>query len=185
MVAGAVLWFGYEPLLRAMGQYLVLAEPPSKADLIIVLGGDLSGTRAMKGCQLLKQGYAGELWLSGLPAIYGIAEGDLAREFVRKHDCVDDRITPIRERVDSTRDEAISLARMMTQRGVKRILLVTSNFHTRRAGNTFRQYTSGVEIVTVSGDEVEFPVDGWWKYRHSRRTFVYEWLKTVSYWMGL
>ncbi len=184
-VLGGALWFGQNGILTWIGMYLVEVQEPQKADLIVVLGGDTGGSRAMKGCQLLQSGLADQMWLSGALQVFGKMESELAAEFLVTKGCPADKITALRNPVDSTRDEAIAIGKMMRERGIKKYLLVTSNFHTRRSGRVFREMSPGLEAVVVSADNNDYPVDRWWKMRQSRKTAFYEWLKTISYWIGL
>ncbi len=184
LLAGS-LWFGSNSILIWLGAYLVNVQEPQKADLIVVLGGDTSGSRAMKGCELLKNGLADRLWLSGSMEVFGKTESTLAAEFLTSQGCTADKVTPLKNRVDSTRDEAIAIGKMMREQGIRKYLLVTSNFHTRRSGKVFREMSPEIEAMVVSANNSDFPVDQWWKFRHSRRTAFYEWLKTISYWIGL
>ena len=48
---------------------------------------------------------------------------------------------------------------------VHKIDLVTSNFHTRRAGNIYRAQAPGLEIHVVEVAGPYFTPDGWWKDR--------------------
>lgn len=184
LLAGS-LWLGRSGILTWAGSYLVEVQEPQKADLIVVLGGDASGARALKGCQLLERGFASQLWMSGSLDFYGKAESELAIEFLATKGCPTKQMTALRNPVDSTRDEAIAIGKMMRQRGIKKYLLVTSNFHTRRSGKVFREQSPELETIVIAADDNEFPVDRWWTMRHSRKTAFYEWLKTVSYWVGL
>jgi uncharacterized SAM-binding protein YcdF (DUF218 family) len=179
------LWLSRKPILVAAGSYLVEAQEPSAAEIVIVLGGDGSGHRAMKGCELLQRGLAKELWLSGLPSIYGKTEGALAIEFLAGKGCPVEKAKALRIQVDSTRDEAVQLGKMMREQGVKQYLLVTSNFHTRRSGRVFREVSPDLEGIVVSAGDQEFPVERWWESRQGQKTFLYEWLKTVAYWVGM
>lgn len=184
VLAGA-LWFGRKGILTGIGSYLVEVQEPQPADLIIVLGGDATGARAMKGCQLLERGLASQMWMSGVNSIYGKPESELAREFVSSKGCQIEKITALRNNVDSTRDEAILIGKMMRERGIKKYLLVTSNFHTKRSGKVFREVSPDLEAVVVAADGNEFRVDGWWLNRHTQKTALNEWLKTISYWVGI
>ena len=184
VLAGS-LWVGRNYMLTSVGSYLVEVQEPQKADLIVVLGGDTSGSRAMKGCELLKSGFADRLWLSGSMEVFGKTESTLAAEFLTSQGCTVDKVTPLQNRVDSTRDESIVIGKLMREQGIRKYLLVTSNYHTRRSGKVFREMSPELEAVVVSADNSDFPVGQWWKFRHSRRTAFYEWLKTISYWIGL
>lgn len=139
----------------------------------------------MKGCQLLQRGLAKEAWMSGVLNFYGKAEGELAIDMVRGRGCPADKMVALKNRVDSTRDEARAVGKMLRERGITRYLLVTSNFHTRRSGKVFREINPDLEAIVVAADDNDFPVDRWWHTRAAQRTFFYEWVKTVSYWVGL
>jgi uncharacterized SAM-binding protein YcdF (DUF218 family) len=91
---------------------------------------------------------------------------------------------PFKRDMNSTREETGYVAQWLRQRGVRSILLVTSNFHTRRADFLMRKAAPWLEIRTVAAPDKYFTADGWWKSRGGQRTFLYEWLKTFSAWIG-
>lgn len=179
------LYLSRKPIMTAAAAYLEEAESPRQADLVVVLGGDPTGARGLKGCELLQKGYANEMWVSGSTSFYGKTEGSLTIDFLRERGCPVDRMKALDNPVDSTRDEAIAIGRMMRERQFRRYLLVTSNYHTRRAGRAFRSASPGQEAIVVSADDNNFHAGNWWETRHSRKIFFYEWLKTVSYWAGM
>jgi len=184
-VLGLAVFLAREPILQAAGNYLVAAGDAEKADVIIVLGGDTQGWRAMKGCELLRAGFADRLWLSGAQEFFGLFETDASKQYLVEKGCPADKIEALHYRVDSTRDEAERIGGLMRERGVKKYLLVTSNFHTRRSGYVFRQINPALEGRVVAAANEDFNPDQWWKSRTGRKTFFYEWVKTVSYWLGL
>ena len=51
-----------------LGEFLVHTETPSHADVIVVLAGDPSGHRILRAAELVKQGYASKVLVSG-PAV--------------------------------------------------------------------------------------------------------------------
>lgn len=185
IILGACFWFARKPILVAAAEYLVKTDAPQKADVIVVLGGDGSGARILKGCKLLAQGFSDQLWVSGVSSFYGRTENDLAIEYAVSKGCPATKMTALRNVVDSTRDEAVAIGKMLHERGFHRYLLVTSNFHTRRSGRTFREFSPDLEAVVIAADDDEFPVDRWWKIRHAQKTFFNEWIKTLGYWVGL
>ena len=73
------LWMGW------MGAFLVEGESPSRADLIVILAGDLYGRRILKGAELVKEGYAPYVLVSGPGGLYGLHENELAIPFAVKH----------------------------------------------------------------------------------------------------
>ena len=72
------------------------------------------------------------------------------------------------------------------KRGYKKILLVTSNYHTRRAGEIFRRQAHGsVAIVVVAAPDEFYVPDTWWHHRQAQKIFLNEWEKTVAAWLGM
>lgn len=185
VVVAGLLWLGHESILTALASYLVQAESPRKAEVAIVLGGDLGGDRAAMGCDLLKRGIVDRIWFSSSQAIFGHTESEMAKEWAAAHGCDPAKMTALHADVDSTGDEARSIALKLKSEGIHSYLLVTSNFHTRRAGNLFRRSAPGIEQTVVAAADDNFPVDRWWKDRRTRKTFAYEWLKTVTNWFGV
>jgi uncharacterized SAM-binding protein YcdF (DUF218 family) len=90
-----------------------------------------------------------------------------------------------KNQANSTMDEARAAVPELRRMGVKRVLLVTSNFHTRRSGRIFRAMAPDITFYVVAADDPYFSAGGWWKTREGRKTFVIEWMKTIAEWVGL
>src|ERR1039458_2414649 len=65
-------------VLAALGSFLVKAGPPQKADIVVVLAGDGFGNRILKAAELVKQGWAPKVLVSGPDGNYGNHECDWA-----------------------------------------------------------------------------------------------------------
>ncbi len=185
LVLGAAIWLSREAILTSLGSYLVEAEEPKQAEIAVVLGGDSEGNRANMGCELLKKGLVKQIWLSGSQSMYGRTESDLAREWAAARGCDPAKMVALHEVVDSTADEARGITAKMRQAGIRDCILVTSNYHTRRAGGLFRKLGGDLKVTVVAAADHDFPVDKWWKQRPTRKTFAYEWMKTVTNWFGV
>ena len=125
-------------VLPFAGSFLVKADSPAKAEAAIVLGGDPWGNRILRGAELKRQGLVDKVLVSGGPGLYGFFESDLAVRFAVKNGFPEDYFEPLHELVLSTQDEAHSIVQHLKRRGIKRVLVVTSNYHTRRAGRIWR-----------------------------------------------
>ena len=67
----------------------------------------------------------------------------------------------------------------MASEGGKSVLIVTSDFHTRRALSIFRREVPGYDYsVAAARDEPQFGVK-WWTHRQWAKTFVDEWLRLI------
>jgi hypothetical protein len=73
----------------------------------------------------------------------------------------------------------------MRRRNIHSFLLVTSNYHTARAGKVFRRAAPDLEFHTVASLDPYFTPDGWWHNREGQKTALYESMKTVAAWVGL
>jgi uncharacterized SAM-binding protein YcdF (DUF218 family) len=165
-----------------MGNFLVKAGPPQKADIIVVLAGDGFGHRILKAAELVKEGWAPQALVDGPNGSYGHYECDLAIPFAVAAGYPESYFLHGEFKGRSTKEEALFVAGRLRLMGVKRVILVTSNFHTRRAGKIFRRATPGVETFVVAAPDEYFKPDSWWRDREASKTLLLEWEKTVSEW---
>jgi len=171
--------------MAALGGYLVRSESPASADIIVVLAGDFSGNRILKAGDLVRQGYAPKALVSGTSGEYGLHETDLAIPFAVRHGYPESYFVAFPNDARSTWEEASDVLADLNKRNAHRIDIVTSDYHTRRAGNIYRALAPGLEIHMVAAPDLNFSPDGWWKNREGRKTFLLEWMKTVSSWFGM
>jgi len=78
----------------------------------------------------------------------------------------------------STRSETQDVSRCLQGTASRRILLVTSDFHTRRALSTFNRVVPADYSVTAAFDPREFGVR-WWQNRQWAKTNLGEWTKLM------
>ncbi len=156
-----------------------------QADIIEVLGGDLRGGRILMAANLARQGYAPRVMVSGGGDLYGQHESDLAVAFAVQKGFEESMFVKLRYPAESTRDEARAVVREFRRLNVKRYLLVTSNFHSRRAEMVFRQEAPDLPFHVIGSPDPYFTPSGWWLNREGEKTFVNEWTKTVANWFGV
>jgi uncharacterized SAM-binding protein YcdF (DUF218 family) len=183
LILAAAVWLLREPFLRALGSVLVEDDGPQKADAIVVLGGDEFGMRIVKAAQLAQAGYAPVVLVSGPSNLMG-SEADATIEYARRQGYPVSLFRPIPHTADSTRSETLILGDELKREGVHKILLVTSNYHTRRAARLFRKQVSWLDIRVIAAPDKLFVPDSWWKTRGGQKQFFFEWLKTFSAWVG-
>ena len=167
-------------VLAALGNFLVKAGPPQKADIIVVLAGDGFGHRILKAAELVKAGYAPQALISGPNGSYGNFECDMAIPFAVRAGYPESYFLHFEHTARSTESEAQQATKKLRQMGVKRVMLVTSNFHTRRAGIMFRHAAPEIEFFVVAAPDEFFKPDSWWHDREASKTFLYEWMKTLA-----
>ena len=88
---------------------------------------------------------------------------------------------------DSTIEEALALRPVLAERGFRNILVVTSNFHTRRAKLVFVEvYRPRATIVHVSASpDLRFDPKTWWQTREGRKYLFLDVLKWLYTWWEL
>lgn len=175
---------GHAWLLSALGNYLVVTQPPFKADLVVVLAGDEYGNRVLEAARLVRQGYAPQVLVSGPACCYGNRESDLAIAFAVKRGLPAEWFISFPLRGGSTRAEALEIVPELERRHVRRFLLVTSNYHTRRAASVYARLVGRERFRVVAAKDWAFS-DRWWRTRDGQKQVFFEWTKTVAYWFGL
>src|SRR5882724_507826 len=151
------------------GRFLVV-DAPVQSEVILVLAGETEH-RPARALELLEQGY-GRRVLIDVPAdarSYGFTEVELARKYVQSlPQAAMVEICPIVGL--STRDESHDAERCLASAGSKTVLIVTSDFHTRRALSTFRHEIHGASFSTAAAhDETQFGTH-WWVHRQWAKT---------------
>jgi uncharacterized SAM-binding protein YcdF (DUF218 family) len=153
--------------------------------MIVVLAGDFMGNRIITAGNLVRQGIAPKALVDGPSEIYGQYESDLAIPFAVRHGYPESYFVALPNDARSTAAEASVVIDELRRLHAHRIDLVTSNYHTRRAGRIFRAAAPDLEFHVVSAPDPNFTPDGWWKTRDGRKTFAFEWIKTVTTWLGM
>ena len=185
LALAAIVVIFHPQILGALGGYLVQEDAPQKADAAVVLAGDGWGNRILTAAQLERDGYVPKVLVSGPDGAYGLYESDLAIPFAVKHGYPESYFAAVKNEARSTRAEAVALLPEIRREGIRRLLLVTSNYHTRRAARIFREVAPDLTIVVVGAPDRNFTPQGWWRNREAQKTFVTEWEKTIAGWLGI
>jgi uncharacterized SAM-binding protein YcdF (DUF218 family) len=171
--------------LSALGGYLIHDETPTQADMVVVLAGDYLGNRILTAADLVRRGLAPKALVSGPGDLYGQYESDLAIAFAVHRGFPDSYFISFPNGSRSTAEEADAVIPELRKLHAHRIDIVTSNFHTRRAGNIYRARADDLNFHMIGAPDTYFSRDGWWKNREGRKTLLTEWEKTVATWFGI
>ena len=179
------------------GRYLVVDAPLQPADAIVVLAG-ARVERWLEGVELYREKLAPKLLVSS-GRIEAAEEAVRARgiRFPREADLVKDAMVQLGvsasdieifpQSVDNTASEASMTRQIAASHNWRRLIVVTSKYHTRRTRYAFERALrgSGVQVqVHASRFDTSQPAT-WWKHRADLRFVVSEWQKLVVYWLGL
>jgi DUF218 domain len=161
---------------RRAGEILVVNNP-QPADVILVLAGE-THLRPAHAVELLEHGYGRRVLIdvSAEARVYEFSQIELAEKYVRdlpQASAVG--ICPIEGL--STKLESHDVKKCLEREAGTRVLIVTSDFHTRRALSIFRHEIKGRSFsVAAVHDDEQFGTR-WWTRRQWAKTCFEEWLR--------
>jgi uncharacterized SAM-binding protein YcdF (DUF218 family) len=161
---------------------LITDDPLHPADAILVLGGGTrEGNRVQHAVELFKRGLAPLLVMSGTPMGFRTHEADVMQRHAESLGVPSARILTVKHDSDSTKEEAGAVVPVLIRRGLKDVILVTSNYHTARAKRIFERAAGpdGPHFRASAANDGLYDPEEWWMRRRYAKTFVYEALKTV------
>lgn len=162
------------------GRFLVI-EDLRKSDVILVLDGE-TDRRPARGLELLRQGYAPHLILDSAQhaRLYRATGPQLAQQFLADLPPQVARATSVCQvAARSTKQEAQQAARCLDVAGVRSVLLVTSDYHTRRARAIFQHELPNRQFaIAAATDSAEFGT-AWWRHRQWAKRAFEEWLRLL------
>jgi uncharacterized SAM-binding protein YcdF (DUF218 family) len=186
LAAAVVILLG---LLRFGGDILIADDPvPPRVNAAIVLQGSIAAEkiRIAGAVNLLQRGVADKAVLS-VPreSYWGQSIPPVARSYLERNYGVDlasrFEFCELSGGVDSTLQEAEALSSCIRGYHWQSIVIVTSNYHTRRAGMLWRRITKPdpnlhVWVEGVADPEFQQP---WWRHRQSAKVWLLESSKLV------
>ena len=181
------IYLARHPLLRFAGDSLVVEDPPEKSDAIIILGDDnFYADRATRAAELFRQKLAPVVVASGvrLRPNAGVAE-------LMTHDLIErgvprENILPFPQDADNTREEVQFLQKLVREKNWKSVIVVTSNYHSRRAKYIFGKiFADSVTVRMAAARDANFDPQHWWEHRQSVKRFFHEIVGSVVSWWEL
>jgi uncharacterized SAM-binding protein YcdF (DUF218 family) len=111
------------------------------------------------------------------------SEAELTRQVLLRRQVPAGDILVVGPRNASTYDEARRLSAFLQTHPAGRVVIVTSDFHTRRAAWIFRQCLAGqpVEVAVVGVPNERFELATWWRNEKGFVTVLGENVKLLAY----
>ena len=176
IVLCAGLYVARHPIMRFAAESWVVDQPAAHADAIVVLGGDnFYADRATHAAKLFREGVSNQVVASGKRLRPGAGEAELMEHDLTERGVPKEKILRLPQDASSTIEEAIMLGRAAEQHGWKSIVLVTSNYHTRRARYIFqKKFPPSIAVSVASAPDGDFDPTRWWERRLSAKLFLHE-----------
>jgi uncharacterized SAM-binding protein YcdF (DUF218 family) len=168
--------------LKKAAQFLIVSAPITKSDVIIVLSGG-QGNRVDKAVELYKNGLSKTIIMTGETILTASIPKHMKARAINQgipasHIRIEDQST-------STYDHPTRCLPLIKELNAKSILLVTSNFHTRRSLKAFtKAYKTQNISVTICGAEDNIEYSSWWKNSRDAELILLEFSKHLWYWIN-
>jgi DUF218 domain len=165
--------------LASQAARFLVVDDPQRSDVIVALAGE-TNLRPTRAVALLRQGMGRFLFL----------------DVVAREKIFDQRLTDLAEKYAgslpegkqiavcpitgfSTSAESDDVSRCLQSVEAHKVLIVTSQFHTRRALAIFRRRLPQFQFsIAAAGDSAQFGV-AWWTRREWAKVTLDEWMKLV------
>ncbi|MGH9727946.1 MAG: YdcF family protein [Candidatus Acidiferrales bacterium] len=164
------------PLLRVAGNFWITADTPADSDVIVILSDDdFTADRASRAAELYHAGWAPKILASGrrLRPYASIAE--LMEKDLEARGVPEKAIIPYPHDAVDTLIELTDIRGFVQQHSWKRVMIVTSSFHTRRTRYLSRHiFPRDIKVLVESATDVNYDPDSWWRTRGGLKIFFHE-----------
>ncbi|HYB95510.1 MAG TPA: ElyC/SanA/YdcF family protein [Vicinamibacterales bacterium] len=191
--AGAVLaiylLLFHTPLLWWVAAPLKVSASPVPADAVVVFAGGVGESgkagvglqeRVSQAISLYKAGYASRIIFSS-GYVFTMQEAQLMKAVA-----VDQGVPPeaivLEEHAANTYQNVAFTARILNEHQWRRIMLVSSPYHMRRAMMTWRKVAPDVQVVPTPVPQSEFYASAWGASFDQIRGILHEYAAIADYW---
>jgi uncharacterized SAM-binding protein YcdF (DUF218 family) len=188
ILTGFVGWLEREALLRKAADWWIASDPLTRADAIVVLGGNYH-KRPVEAADLYRKGLANKVLVSRTGSLGPPATGIAPSEYERNHAALlrlgvpASAIEMFGKANANTREEAVAL-REWTERNAASVFIIPAEIFTaRRVQWIFRREFSGrsVTIKVALVEPWQYTREEWWKSEVGLTAFQDEILKYIYY----
>ena len=183
----------YQEILTSYAKFFSVDNAQKGADGILILAGN-SSTRTLRAIELLKNGYAKNILVTtpkngltkdkDLIKFYNY-DNDITNKILKKKNITPIVIESLKDGATSTFDEAYDLVHYLKKHKLKRVILVTDTFHSRRALYAFNKIfeLNGIDTkLNISSAKNEiFNEENWYKSELGLSAYITEGFKFIIY----
>ena len=170
----------HRSLLNAAGRWLIVEDPIERADVIVLLSGGPGDERVRQAAALFHEGYAPRVLLSGGEEMLGISIPEVLRRQALAHGIPAGALL-FESGSTSTYEQARELLPQFQAMGVRRAIVITSPYHSRRTRYLFRKVFGGtpVDLRVFPVQDSVFDSAEWWTREGDTERVVLEYIKLI------
>jgi uncharacterized SAM-binding protein YcdF (DUF218 family) len=181
-------WLGREPLLRGAAYLWIVSDPVTRADAIVVLGGNFL-VRPLVAADLYGRGLANKILVSQTVDLQQASvavsptDAELSRAALLKLGVPPGAIESFGNANTNTREEAVAVRRWAERNAASKFIIPTEIFSARRVRWIFQRELSGsgVTIEVPSFEQPGYTRGEWWKSEQGVIAFQNELIKYIYY----
>lgn len=182
------LYFFRAPLLVGLARAWIVDDPPTRAEVIVVLGGGLE-TRPFEAARLYHQVPGQKILVvkpgAGPTAKLGLRppEADVTQKVLLKQGVPEADIVFTDDAATNTYEESVAVRNWAGTNHVKTMIIATDVFHARRVRWLFRKKFkgTGVQVLVRAVPVREYTTEDWWRHEQGIVAFQNEVLKFGYY----
>ena len=183
-----LVWAFRYPLLRITGTFLIKEDPHARGDVLIVLGG-APVERGIAAAGLIKQGAAQQAVFTGsvIPQSVQAAGLSSTEASLTRDIAIWAGMPPtdahLLEIGTSTWEECVAVRDLALMSGYDTVVVVTTEFHTRRVGRVFRKVLgpSGIKVFVRAARATRYDAQHWWRTEEGLLMVNNEYVKLLYY----
>ena len=168
---------------------MTIAEPPARADAIVVFAGGVGESgqagggyqeRVKQAIDLYQAGYAPAIVLSS-GFVYSFREAEVMRAVAVDNGIPASSIL-LEQKAASTRDNVVLVKAILDAHQWTRILLISSPYHMRRALLTWRRAAPAIAVIPTPPRQTQFYEHGHGASFDQIRGIAWEYMAIAAYW---
>ncbi|MEM6800732.1 MAG: YdcF family protein [Bacteroidota bacterium] len=181
------LYLARVPILKAVGNFLIREDTSQKVEAAFILSGSVieRSKEALKVYRLdspllicMGESISPDLEAFG----YIRSDAELMQDALLRLG-VDSLDIKVLKQGTSTWEESEEILGYAFAKGYKRIMIISSKFHTRRIASVFKKKfrEKEIEVVVRGADPIKYDTDSWWQEEAGMIFVTNEYLKLLYY----
>ncbi len=176
------------PILRAAGNFLIYEDNLKKVSHAFVLSGG-PWDRGNEAARIFKKGFADTLVCTGenIPHDFkalglNMLESEITEKNMLNKGIPKSQIVLLKKGT-STQEESDEILTFCKERSVKSIIVISTDFHTRRIKQVFKKKfeKEGIEVIVWAAPSSSYDAQNWWQSENGLIALNNEYLKQLYY----
>ena len=149
-----------------------------------------NGNRIEAAARLYREGFGEKLLFSGFRVYPETYSSSFMKTYALKLGVPEVNIITYNPDVEvSTRGESLANLELLKMNRMKKFIIVTSTYHTRRTNLIYKRAVSlleyDVEFLVYPAPDPYIPIKSWWKIRSGQKGIFFEYVKSIAYYFNL